>query len=300
MKSLSSQLRAHYRSPVHTLARCWKITRQDGQVYGFTSIDLDFEYDGTVYRAATGMTGFQIQQRADMSVDNTQVSGLLDSSVITEEDLEAGLWDGAHVEVFEVNDRDLSMGHMRLPGWKLGIATRGTTGWQTEILGLSEALRHPVGEVDSPLCQARLGDSRCGVDLEALRETHTVTSVFNRRSFTASAFAQAAGWATYGLLTWTVGSNAGLSLEVTSHEAGGVLTLALGMPYDIEAGDEFTIVPGCNKIHSLVFDADLNVTSVEGDCANKFSNVINFRGFNNIPGNDRTLGDGGYEDAPDA
>jgi uncharacterized phage protein (TIGR02218 family) len=89
--------------------------RLDGQVFGFTSVDQDLEIDGVTYVASTGITPYAIDSKADLSVPNMQVNGLLDSTGITEADLVAGLWDGAAVENFEVNFRDLSQGKMNSP-----------------------------------------------------------------------------------------------------------------------------------------------------------------------------------------
>jgi uncharacterized phage protein (TIGR02218 family) len=85
----------------------------------------------------------------------------------------------------------------------------------------------------------------------------------------------------YGVLTWTSSgsANVGRSMEVKAHTATGVLELQLAMPYDIEVGDEFTIVPGCDK--------------TKATCIATFDNVVNFRGFSFVPGQDKVLLVGG-------
>ena len=114
MKSRSAALVTHHAEPVTTRAWCWKVTRIDAQVFGFTSIDVDLLVSGVTYKAATGITPAAIDGRADLSVANLDVTGMLDSAAITEADLLAGLWDGAAVDVFEVNYTDLTMGVMNL------------------------------------------------------------------------------------------------------------------------------------------------------------------------------------------
>src|SRR5574337_1440406 len=114
MKTRSAALAAHQAGGSTTLACCWKITRLDGQVFGFTSVDQDIVFAGVTYLAATGFTPSAMQSKADLSVANLEVTGMLDAASITEADLLAGRWDGAAVEIFEVNYRDLTMGRMIL------------------------------------------------------------------------------------------------------------------------------------------------------------------------------------------
>jgi uncharacterized phage protein (TIGR02218 family) len=68
-------------------------------------------------------------------------------------------------------------------------------------------------------------------------------------------------------------------MEVKTASAGSI-TLALPMPYPIEAGDAYTASAGCDKNAST--------------CAGSFDNILNFRGFPHIPGPDAVLA---YPDA---
>jgi uncharacterized phage protein (TIGR02218 family) len=47
------------------------------------------------------------------------------------------------------------------------------------------------------------------------------------------------------------------------------------MPFAIQVGDTFTYAPGCDKTRET--------------CCNKFNNILNFRGFPDIPGMDQYL-----------
>jgi len=82
------------------------------------------------------------------------------------------------------------------------------------------------------------------------------------------------GYFSDGVITFTSGANNGKSMEVTSWD-GTTLRLFEGMPFDIQAGDTFTITPGCNL--------------AIGDCQDKFVNIVNFRGEPFIPGMDAIL-----------
>ena len=54
MKTASPALLAHMAQGTTTIAWCWKVTRTDGEVFGFTSVDRDLTIDGVTYAAATG------------------------------------------------------------------------------------------------------------------------------------------------------------------------------------------------------------------------------------------------------
>jgi uncharacterized phage protein (TIGR02218 family) len=275
MKTASTALKAHYAQSVTTIARCWKCTRMDSQVFGFTNVDVDIVFEGVTYLAATGFIPSALEGRLDLSVPNMEVHGYLDSSAITENDLLGGKWDGCAVEIFEVNYADLTQGRMILSTGKIGNVTTGRQAFNAEVRGLLQQLQQPVGGYYTKTCTAVFGDAFCKFDVEALRVSGTVTSVNNRAAFT-TALAQALDYFGAGVVTWVTGLNAGLSMEVSAFGAG-IFTLNAAMPFNIAAGDNFTVVPGCRK-------------RITEDCVMKWSNAINFRGFPYVPLNDVVLG----------
>lgn len=281
MKARSNDLAAHQAEPVTTLAWCWKVTRRDGLTFGFTSIDFPLLIGGVTYEASTGVTPGSIEDKADLSVPNLQVAGLLDAVSITEEDLRAGLWDLATVEIFEVNYSDLGMGIMALRSGSLGQCSAGRTGFRAELRGLAQKLQQPLGRVFTAGCQALLGDAECKVDLVPLTHSATVTAATSGRQFTAASLLQADDYFGGGLVRWTSGANEGVNMEVLSFGAGEFV-LVLPLPHVIEVGDAFEVVAGCRKRKAE-------------DCRDKYSNVVNFRGHPHVPGNDKVLGLGGLK-----
>ena len=93
MKPLSAALAAHLAQEVTTLATCWRVTRRDGEVFGFTDHDRDLTVGGQVYGAATGYTRSAIAGNAGLSVANLDVDAILDANAITDADLRAGRFD---------------------------------------------------------------------------------------------------------------------------------------------------------------------------------------------------------------
>jgi uncharacterized phage protein (TIGR02218 family) len=279
-KTVSSALAQHLVGEVTTLATCWRITRRDGVVLGFTDHVRDLVVDGVTYRAASGYTRTAIRGTADLAVDNLDVESVFSDDGITEEDLRAGRYDFAEVRMFLVSYQDLSQGILKLRcGW-LGEVTIRDGMYVAELRGMTQRLQMIVGEVYAPDCSADLGDARCGVDLADLEESGTVTAVISATAFETT-LAQATGWYDGGELAGTGGVNAGQTVAVRSWDAAtSMLSLFLPALYPMQAGDAFTIRPGCDKSFAT--------------CQAKFDNVINFRGFPHVPGTDQVLS---YPDA---
>jgi uncharacterized phage protein (TIGR02218 family) len=160
-----------------------------------------------------------------------------------------------------------------------------------EVRSLAHVLGQTVGRTFQAGCDARLGDARCGIDLEnaIYKGTGVVTDLLRDRAFMASGLSGFdAGWFTSGTLTWTSGANAERITEVLAHGLVGsiaTLTLLEAPVRAIAEGDSFIARAGCDK----------RITT----CSAKFANVANFRGFPNIPGQDAVLRyasqDGGHE-----
>jgi uncharacterized phage protein (TIGR02218 family) len=280
MKTISSALAQHLVGEVTTLATCWQITRRDGVVLGFTDHVRDLQVDGVTYNAASGYTRTAIRGTADLAVDNLDVESVFSDDGITEEDLRAGKYDFAEIRMFLVNYQDLGQGILKLRrGWLGEVTIRDGT-YVAELRGMTQRLQMTVGEVYAPDCSADLGDARCGVDLAALEENGTVDAVTSATAFSTT-LAQATGWYDGGELTWTGGANAGQTVAVRSWDAtAGTLTLFLPALYPMQAGDAFTVRPGCDKSFAT--------------CQAKFDNAVNFRGFPHVPGTDQVLS---YPDA---
>jgi len=279
MKTISSPLAAHIAGEVTTLATCWKLTRRDSTVMGFTDHDADLVIGGVTYAAATGFTPSAVASNATLAVDNLEVEGMLSAGAITEPDIMAGLYDFAAIDIFMVNYADLTQGSLKLRrGW-LGEVSLSRQHFVAEVRGLAQALAQNIGELFSPSCRASLGDARCKINLSGFTATSAVTTSADRQHFIASGLTGAAGIYTLGLVTFTSGANAGLSMEVKEHTyvtgTGGEVTLSLALPYAIAPGDTFSIVQGCDK--------------TIGTCKAVFNNVANFRGEPHIPGIDKML-----------
>jgi len=163
---ISTALKTHYAGKTTSVQTCWKCTLTNGTVLGFTSHDQDIVFDGLTYRAGTGLIPANTESQTRMAVDNTQAAGVLDSDVITADDIVAGLWDFAKIEIFQLNWRDTTMGADILMSGRFGEVRVEQNSFQAELRGGAAPYQHTVGQIYQPTCRATLGDARCGVDLD--------------------------------------------------------------------------------------------------------------------------------------
>ncbi len=153
---------------VTTLATLWKLTRLDGTIFGFTDHDADITYPvgGQLYEAASGYLPSATSQTGNLSVDNLDVQGFLESTKIKEADLIAGKYDYASVDIYIINYNSIADGVIIIAsGWKLGEVSIQQSQFKAEIRSKSQQLQQNIVELYSPDCRASLGDVRCKVDL---------------------------------------------------------------------------------------------------------------------------------------
>ncbi len=279
MKNISSALALHLAGEVTTLTTCWKLTRRDGEFFCFTDHDREIEFDGLTYQAETGFTPSAISSTSSLSVDNLDVEGMLSSDSIREADILAGLYDFAEIEIFVLNYNDTSQGTLKLRrGW-LGEVSLQKKQFVAEVRGLTQLLNQTVGELFSPSCRATFGDSRCKVDMATHTVSGTIDTVLSAQEFSDSERMEASGTFGFGVVEFTSGANAGLSMEIKEHthsaSSGGRFILALPMPYPILVGDSYSMTHGCDKTSAT--------------CSSRFANIINFRGEPFVPGIDKML-----------
>ena len=277
MKAIPPALQAHLTGGVTTLCYCWRVTRQDGTVLGFTEHDRDITAEGTSFSADSGFTASQIQQGLGLSVDNLNAAGALSSPGLSDADILAGRYDDAAVEVFWVNWADPTQAILIASG-NLGEIKREGVAFSAELRSLAHRLDQKIGQTYERTCSAVLGDPRCKVDLSqpAYRGTITASAATTSRQIVAAGLSGfASDWFTDGTLTFSTGANRAIPFEIKAHRrtAGvDILELWLPPPFPIAAGDRGTAVAGCRKTLAI--------------CRSKFNNVANFRGFPHIPGVD--------------
>ncbi|MFQ5438801.1 MAG: DUF2163 domain-containing protein [Paracoccaceae bacterium] len=280
MRALPPQLVAHLVTGATTLCRCWRLTRRDGHVMGFTDHDRDLSFDGVTFRASTGLDAAAVQQSTGLSVDNSQAVGALSDLGLEEGDISAGRYDGAEVLAWLVNWQDSAQRVLQFRG-SIGEVRRKGGVFEAELRGLSEALNQPQGRAYHRRCSAVLGDGACGFDIaqpgyfaEVAHEGGDGARQFEFASL--NDFEER--WFEKGVLRVVNGAAAGLSQVIRSDRfRNGVRHVDLwqGLPVGAAPGDLVRLEAGCDK-------------RVE-TCRLKFANFLNYRGFPHIPGEDWSM-----------
>lgn len=280
MKQIPEALAAHLQGGATTLCHCWRLTRSDGTVLGFTDHDEDIVFGGTEFRAGTGFEGTELETRFGLAVTGSEVTGALSDESISEDDLASGRYDAAKIELFLVNWADVAQ-RLLLRTGSIGEVRREGGAFTAEIRGLAHQLDQERGRIYSGSCDADLGDARCGFDLDDpdFRGEGSVAALRGNAFFAANGLGDfESDWFSRGKLVWASGANEGLIAEVKAHlNEGGEVTLNLWQlpPHAIAEGDTFVVGAGCDKRFET--------------CREKFANAINFRGFPHLPGNDFVL-----------
>lgn len=265
--NIPTALQEHLDSGATTTCICWRVTRKDGVVMGFTNHDGDLTFDGTTFEAEAGFTASMAQQALGLSVDNMEVVGALNSGFITETDLISGVYDDADIEIFLVNWQDTAQRSTEMFG-SIGEVTQKGIEFTAELRSLTHRLNQKIGRVYSR------DSDREGMDT-ATQITATVSGVITRSLFEFTGAAQASNFYNRGLVTWATGNNENAQFDVKTYtNASGTATVALWdqAVSDIQVGDTFTLVASWPRT------AD--------EHKERYGDLIDFRGFPHMPGKD--------------
>jgi len=279
MRIVSASLGAKLDAHASTFCNCWRLTRRDGVVQGFTDHDTDIAFAGATFRAGAALTPTQIESGVGFAPGTGEVAGAFLGDGVTEDDLANGVYDGASVEIWLV-DWSAPDDRLLLDIATIGEVKRGEFAFSAELRSGAHYFDQQRGRVYQRNCQADFGDARCGIALDALGLSstgHIVSATRDTMSATLSAPFEA-GFFTNGVLTFTSGANSGARFAIKTHRqdsAQAQIALWSAPAQDPVAGDTFSIVAGCDKSPDA--------------CQNKFANIVNFRGFPHMPGNDRVI-----------
>ncbi|CTQ50903.1 DUF2163 domain-containing protein [Jannaschia donghaensis] len=271
-----SALAAHMASGCATVCRVWIVRRTDGVMLGFTDHDLSLTVDGVACLAASGMSAGALQASTGLAVDNAEAQGALSHDAIEADDIRAGLWDAAEVTTYLVNWTIPSQFEILFKG-TLGEISWGEGAFTAELRGLSEVLNQARGRVYQSRCDAVLGDGRCRKDLGPLFsiEADVLTSEDDQRVGLPQLREYAPKWFESGRMIVLTGAAAGMEARIKTDRARDEMRefgLWQSLRRPLTAGDRVRIEAGCDKRMAT--------------CRLKFDNVLNFRGFPHIPGED--------------
>lgn len=281
MTTYPPALLAHLGGEATSICHAWRLTRRDGMMFGFTDHDRALTVAATECKPQSGFSASEARDALGLGVDTVDVEGALSAVELKEEEIVAGLYDGASVETWLVNWRAPAQAAM-IRKATIGKITRADGRFAAELESLVHTLDRVNGRYIRRTCDAEVGDVRCGVNIDhaAYRGTGTVVTAPSAELLTVAGIGSyASGWFSGGVLTYTSGANAERKVRVLDHlanAAGVTLTLWPDSGAAPAASDAFAITAGCDKSFAT--------------CKAKFANPTNFRGFPHLPGNDAAYG----------
>lgn len=298
MRSIPAALQTHLSGRVMTTCLCWKVSRPDAVVYGFTDHDKDVTVAGQLYEASTSFSATAMQEQLGLAVSNLEVLGLLNSSRITELDLLSGRYDGAVVTILLANWVDPTQFVILMQG-TLGKVSIGDISFQAEIRSPSQAFSQYICSLISPRCRvvtfAGGGsgvEAGCQADITGQTRTGTIASVTDRKTFAINAIggmpadgtggSKLSGYYASGTIKFTSGNNAGLAKEISTQTGGVNFVLNEPFAMDIQVGDAFELRPGCDRTLPV--------------CRDNWNQIVNRRAEDYVPGTDQVFkinGEGG-------
>jgi uncharacterized phage protein (TIGR02218 family) len=199
-------------------------------------------FDSELYKAS-GFIPAEFEAAGGLDVSNTEVETLL-SPALNALDLRGGKWQGARVEIRIVDEEHLERGAIFTQKGRFGMATINGRTVTMEYRANKSALAQPIGFAYSRICRDTLGGIYCTRDLTDITSAGTVGAVTNNQKFVIST-SKPNDKFYRGKITFNSGANEGLSQDIQTND-GTTLILVEPMPGDVETGDTYTIVEGCD------------------------------------------------------
>lgn len=260
---------------------CLRLDLVDGTSLGITDHDRDISFnlgDGAItYKADTGILPSALSLSVGFESDNLEVRGPL-GSLISRADVMGGRLDRATARLFVVKWSSLGLPAIKLMGGTVAESRVEGGSFVFEVRGLQDAFNQTIGRVITPFCSVDFGSAECGVTVETA--ACTVTAVSDDMTFTVSGGVATNDYYNAGTVTFTSGDLAGTRpVEIHDYTSGGVVTLFVPLVAMPTVGDAVTLSRGCSKIR---MSDDPSIPTCKS-----YDNVINFRGFPDLTGNDQ-------------
>lgn len=190
------------------------------------------------------------------------------------------IWpNGVEAHLLPASDPERFRGPQFAAAWCDETAKDGV--FRAELRSPQQALNITRGRVFQGLCDASVGDARCGVDIDnaAYRGEAIVVGLIDDFQLRVSGLAGfEENWFALGVAQWTDGQRHGLRDPILTHRRdadGDILGFSSRVGEWSTLGDALIVTVGCDRRFTT--------------CREKFANTVNFRGFPHIPGSDYVL-----------
>jgi uncharacterized phage protein (TIGR02218 family) len=261
-------------------ADLYTLTLTDGTVYRWSGADVAIAGNGSTWQLGPGIVRNRLKWSVGVAVDTmtvtlTDIRGTTLNGQGLMAFIAAGGLIGARLQVdvaFWAGQAAPAPTGALL--WFAGriAEVHSVTRWEASINVKSDLELLDVmvpRDVYQPGCLNTVYDAACGRSRSAFTVTGAATVGSSQaRTVFGHALSQAPGWFDLGVVTFASGANAGIARTVKQHTSAQLKVLQ-PLPFAVEAGDTFTVYPGCDKTVAT--------------CTSKFNNLPRFRGHPYIP-----------------
>lgn len=282
-RTLGGPLASHVSSSTHTRAGMLRLDLVDGSTLAVTDHDntLSFDLgDGVVdYSPRTGILPSDLSLSTGFDADEVEVTGPLVETAteawhVTKAAVLGGRFDDAVARYFQVNWNSLASGPIRLLKGRVVLSQIEGGRFKLTIRSDIDRFSQEVGRTITAYCDADFGDERCTYPVPVVEAT--VTAVTNARQFTVSFTGSYANdYFNFGTVLFTSGALTGTrKIEISDWTSAGGVVLWTEAAEAPQVGDTLELRQGCGKTRA--------------DCM-FYDNILNFRGFPDVPGTDQVL-----------
>jgi uncharacterized phage protein (TIGR02218 family) len=261
-------MRVFFDRELDNVATFWRIYRRDGVMLAFTSHDRDLEFGGITHRTAPGMVPAAIRLSAELSDDSAEAEGALNHASIREEDLAAGLFDEAAIEIGAVDW--LTREHHVLYTGEIGRIEDDQHRFSAELRSGKQLLEQDLVPRTSPTCRAEFCGRGCGLSAARFISTRPLAAVDLDRNRVRIDQLTATDHIN-GRLRFMAGPQTGIRFDIVDFD-GDWLVLDRPLVKGTAIGTRTELTEGCD--HTIA------------TCSARFGNAVNFRGEPFLPGND--------------
>lgn len=180
MKETSPELATDIGLGVTTLCQCFELTRKDGTVYRRSTHTRPITLEAHVFTPG-GFDPTDISSTFNGQISDVEIVSYFDDE-ITEDDVRFGKLDDATGRIVWANYSAPAHGVMQMFSGVVSASevTDDRTAVKFTISGRLSTLTGRLGEIRSPTCRAIFGDTRCKVDIDALKVTCAVVSLVGK------------------------------------------------------------------------------------------------------------------------
>ncbi|AEV24626.1 phage conserved hypothetical protein [Azospira oryzae PS] len=256
MKAASPELIALLAQSQFLMADLYTLTLKSGEVKRYTSADIDitlagntFIHDGPLIQRDRTRTVVGIEVDTLQLTINPKTTDLLNGVPFLKA-CRNGALDGATLllqKAFMASWGDTAAGAVTLFSGRVSGMMFSRTQAQIEVKSDTELLNIMLPRnTCQPTCLNTLFDAGCGLAKSGWQQTGALQAGSTQGSFNVGLTNFPDGWFALGTILFTTGINAGVMVTIKRH-AAGVVTPSIPLISPPSTGDQFTIVPGCDR-----------------------------------------------------